>query len=122
MHHHNPQMIQMIQGNGQNTLHGWSTNGGPVVIHSEVPITQRVWVGMAGFAVKYPSFIWRHFDIYVGHLPALFGDRPENSPQVIGNISFDDFDLDQQDLGGNLSWIEPSDLSQVACQDHVRWP
>jgi hypothetical protein len=30
--------------------------------------------------------------------------------------------LDQQDLGGNLSWIEPSDLSQVACQDHVRWP
>ncbi|CAL1129505.1 unnamed protein product [Cladocopium goreaui] len=32
---------------------------------------------------------------------------------VIGNISFDDFDLDQQDLGGNLSWIEPSDLSQV---------
>lgn len=70
--------------------------------------------GMAGFAVKYPSFICRHFDIYVGHLPALFGDQPENSPQVIGNISFDDFDLDQQDLGGNLSWIEPSDLSQVA--------
>ena len=109
MHHHNPQMIQMIQGNGQSTLHGWSTNWGAGCDLGSPDFNQRVWVGMAGFwAVKYPSLsqlkIW-----------GSTWDSPQQPQQVIGNISFDDFDLDQQDLGGNLSWIEPSDLSQVAC-------
>ena len=33
--------------------------------------------------------------------------------QIIGNITFDDYDLDANDLGGNLTWIEPTDVSQV---------
>ncbi|CAK9114759.1 unnamed protein product [Durusdinium trenchii] len=32
---------------------------------------------------------------------------------VITNVSFVDYDLDESDLGGNLSWTEPDDLSQV---------
>ena len=37
----------------------------------------------------------------------------------VSNISFPDFDLDETDLGGTLTWTPPYDESQV--ERYVTW-
>ena len=32
---------------------------------------------------------------------------------LVSNISFPDYDLDYDDLGGTLNWEQPHDISQV---------
>ena len=34
-------------------------------------------------------------------------------PQVLSNVSFLDYDLDETELGGNLTWVEREDVSQA---------
>lgn len=42
-----------------------------------------------------------------------------DSDASVSNISFPDLDLDQGHLGGNLTWLEPADTSQV--QDYAMY-
>ena len=37
----------------------------------------------------------------------------------VSNISFPDFDLDETDLGGTLTWTPPEDESQI--EHYVPW-